>query len=586
MTAQIQENIAQHTPMMQQYLQIKAEFPEILLFYRMGDFYELFFDDAKKAAELLDLSLTHRGHSAGTPIPMAGLPYHAVDNYLARLVKIGESVAICEQVGDPATSKGPVERKVTRIITPGTLTEEALLDEKQDNFLLAIYEAQSQFGIAYLDMGAGRISLLQVAELNMLLSEIERINPAEILIAEDSQLDTFFTKHPCLRKRAIWEFDANTAEKLLIDQFCVKDLTAYDCNDIPLAISAAGALLSYTKDTQRNNLRHIQTISKEQQTNYIQIDPTTRKNLEIDINLRGTKENTLCQILDKTITPMGSRLLKRYLHKPLRDHTLLNQRVQTVKQLFQTQTFTPLQSLLKPIGDIERIIARIGLYNARPRDLSKLSLALQQLPLIKTLIGEIKNPLLTLLSNKICLFESLQTLLKRALVDTPPLLIRDGGVIADGFDQTLDELREISENADSFLIALEKKEKEETGISTLKVGYNKVHGYFIEISKGQAHNAPASYTRRQTLKNAERFITPELKSFEDNALSSKAKALAREKMLYDNLIETIASDIIELQQTFLAIADIDVFANLAERADSLHFQPPNFTTEKTLNITA
>jgi len=578
------ENIAQHTPMMQQFLKIKQEFPDILLFYRMGDFYELFFDDAKEAAELLDLTLTHRGHSAGAPIPMAGVPFHAVDSYLAKLVKQGQSIAICEQVGEPNTGKGPVERKVTRIITPGTLTDEALLDEKQDNFLLAINEEKGKYGLAYLDMGAGRINILEANHQAQLISEVERIRPAEILIPENSSLEKLFKKHPCLRQRATWEFELKTAEALLTEQFNVKDLTAYDCKDIPLAIAAAGVLLNYAKDTQRAHLRHIQTIAKEEEALYIQIDPNTRKNLEIDTNLRGGRENTLSQVIDNTSTPMGSRLLKRYLHKPFSDQKLLNARVQTVKTLYQTQLFISLQEALKPIGDIERIVARVGLYSARPRDLIKLREALAQLPVIKSLMIQSANVLLLTMEEKIDLFDSLKSLLSKALIDNPPMLIRDGGVIAEGFDHELDELRKISDNANEFLLALERKEKEQTGLSSLKVGYNKVHGYFIEISRAQAHNAPANYVRRQTLKNAERFITPELKDFEDKALSSKSKALAREKMLYDNLIETIASDIVVLQKTIAAIAEIDVFVNLAERADSLNYQPPEFTEQHEIII--
>lgn len=580
------ENIAHHTPMMQQYLRIKKEFPETLLFYRMGDFYELFFADAKRAAQLLDITLTHRGSSAGEPIPMAGVPYHAVDGYLARLVKLGESIAICEQIGDPATSKGPVERKVTRIITPGTLTDEALLDEQRDNLLLAVFAEDDHYGLAYLDMGAGKINLLQVQDSALLLNEIERIHPAEILIDDTSSLEPYLKQHPCVRKRANWEFEYKTAVKLLTTQFCVNDLAAFDCADTPLAICAAGALLSYAKDTQRNHLRHIQTLTKEQSAQYIQLDPNTRRNLEIDINLKGNNKNTLCQLLDKTATPMGSRLLKRYLHQPFRDQALLQKRVSTVQALFKQQRFVAVQEMLKPIGDIERIIARIGLSSARPRDLSKLQLALNQLPMIKQQLATIKDPLLQQVNETLQEFASLKELLLKAIIENPPMLIRDGGVIAPGFDAELDELRNLSENASEFLIELERKEKARTGLSTLKVGYNKIHGFFIELSRGQAENAPSDYMRRQTLKNAERFITPELKAFEEKALSAQARALQREKQLYDNLIETIAADIPALQVTFAAIAELDVFVNLAERADALNYQPPTFTQNKDLIIQA
>lgn len=580
------KNIAQHTPMMQQFLKIKAEFPDTLLLYRMGDFYELFFDDAKKAAELLNITLTHRGHSAGDPIPMAGVPFHAVDSYLARLVNIGQSVAICEQIGDPATSKGPVERKVTRIITPGTITDEALLDERKDNLLLAIHQEDDAYGLAYLDMGAGKISLLQAADENILLSEIERINPAEILIEEQTHYPKRLAKHPCLRQRATWEFEYKTAQNLLKEQFQVKELSAYDCDDAPLAICAAGALLSYAQDTQRNNLRHIQTITKEQQALYIQLDPNTRRNLEIDINLNGERNHTLCQIIDKTSTPMGSRLLKRYLHQPFRDQRVLSERIDTVKTLYQNQQFVALHEALKPIGDIERIVARIGLGSAKPRDLTKLNHALEQLPLLKSLLSASKQSLLVQLNNQIQVFASLKELLTNALVENPPMLIRDGGVIAKGFDHELDELRNISSNADAFLIALEQRERERTGLSTLKVGYNKVHGFFIEISRAQSADAPNDYIRRQTLKNVERYITPELKQFEDKALSASAKALQREKQIYENLIETIATDINILQTTFQAVAEVDVFANLAERADALNYQAPKFTDSKDLTIIA
>lgn len=577
-------NITQHTPMMQQYLTIKQEFPATLLFYRMGDFYELFYDDAKKAATLLNLTLTHRGYSGGNPVPMAGVPFHAVDTYLVRLVKAGESIAICEQVGDPATSKGPVERKVTRVITPGTLTDEALLDDKQENLLLAICEKNNRFGLAYLDMGAGRINLLEINHTEILFNELSRIHPAEILISEKTTLHSLLKTHACVRKRATWEFDYDTALHLLKTQFSVTSLSAFDCEDVPLAIAAAGALLSYANETQRQHLRHIQTLTKEQIATYIQLDSNTRKNLEIDINLRGGRENTLCDILDKTSTPMGSRLLKRYLHQPLRNQETLRTRVLAVDALLQSHQYTTLQTLLKPIDDIERILARIGLSSARPRDLLKLKSALSQLPSIRAQLALFDNTLLQHYLSNLGLFNELQCLLERAIVENPPQLIRDGGVIAPGFDEMLDELRDIAENTNEFLLNLEQQERTRTGLSTLKVGFNKIQGYFIEISRNQASSAPPDYHRRQTLKNVERYITPELKSFEDKALSSQAKALQREKMLYDNLLETIASDMQSLQKTFQIIAELDVLVNLAERAETLQYHPPKFTEEKTLII--
>ncbi|EAR63067.1 DNA mismatch repair protein MutS [Neptuniibacter caesariensis] len=578
------QNASGHTPMMQQYLRIKAQHPDQLVFYRMGDFYELFYDDAKKAAELLDISLTARGKSAGEPIPMAGIPYHAAEGYVGKIVRAGESVVICEQVGDPATSKGPVERAVARIITPGTVSDEALLDENRDNLLVALNQVGDEYGFAIVDIASGRFSLMQVDNQDTLISELERLRPSETLFNEESPLATLLEKRKGLRPQAPWHFESDTANELLRQQFKVKDLSGFGCDHLPVAITAAGCLLQYAKDTQRTALPHIRRIQIEQHNDCVALDAATRKNLEIDQNLSGGFDNTLAKVIDKCRTPMGSRLLRRWLHRPIQDRATLLARQASIQWLQNNYKFEEIQKPLKNIGDIERILARIALRSARPRDLERLKSALASLPELQSQLKTTDAPLISELAIQISQFPELSDLLLKAIIDNPPVVIRDGGVIAEGFDEELDELRGISENAGAYLIELETRERERTGIATLKVGYNRVHGYFIEIGKAQNAELPAEYIRRQTLKNAERYITPELKEFEDKALSAKSRALAREKALYEQLLETLAAELSPLQDSSAAIAELDVLNNLAERASTLDYVPPTLTEEPQIKI--
>lgn len=575
----------QHTPMMQQYLKIKAEYPDQLVFYRMGDFYELFYDDAKKAAALLDISLTARGKSGGNPIPMAGLPYHAAEGYIAKIVRAGESVVICEQFGDPATSKGPLERKVARIVTPGTLSDEAFLDATQDNILLAIHQDNSTFGISLMDISTGRFSLMELADEESLTAELERLKPSEILYNDELSLTAILQNRKGIRAQSPWHFEIETAERLLCQQFNTQDLQGFGCAEMKAAISAAGCLLQYAKDTQRSALPHIRRLQIEQRSDTVILDASTRRNLEIDQNLAGGRDNTLASVMDKTATPMGSRMLRRWLNQPLRNREQLLARQATIHWLKEGYRYEGISEVLKQIGDIERILSRVGLGSARPRDLERLKEALACLPDLHILLTCSQRPHhLSLLAEKIRTFPAESELLNKAIINNPPVVVRDGGVIAEGYDAELDELRNISENAGDYLIKLEQQERERTGIATLKVGYNRVHGYFIEISKGQASAAPADYIRRQTLKNAERFITPELKTFEDKALSAKSRALAREKALYEEIISLLAQQLSPLQEAAQAIAELDTLANLAERADTLNFCAPTLNESPGISI--
>jgi len=572
-----------HTPMMQQFLRIKAQHPRELLFYRMGDFYELFFDDAKRAAELLDITLTARGKSNGEPIPMAGVPYHAAEGYLARLVKAGVSVAICEQIGDPATSKGPVERKVVRIVTPGTLSDEALLDERADNLLLAVAQHREQFGLAWLDLASGRFRVLEVTGAEGLAGELQRLSPAETLY-QDSIADPVVSARRGARAQPVWEFDQDSARRALNLQFQTHDLQGFGCDHLGLALGAAGCLLQYVKDTQRSNLPHIRAIAHESRAESVILDAATRRNLEIDRNLAGGESNTLLSVMDRCVTAMGSRLLRRWLHRPLTDTGVLGQRHAAISALCVDYDHEPVRAALKPIGDMERILSRVALRSARPRDLTRLRSSLQALPALRSALESPAAERLDALSQQAAEFPVLCELLERAIGDNPPVVIRDGGVIASGYDAELDELRRISSNAGDYLLEIEQREREATGISTLKVGYNRVHGYYIEISRGQSDRAPDTYQRRQTLKNAERFITPELKAFEDKALSAKSRALAREKGLYDALLERLNEDLAPLVGSAAAVAELDVLANLAERAETLRLCRPEFSEELLFEI--
>ncbi len=571
----------EHTPMMQQYLQIKAEYPTMLVFYRMGDFYELFYQDAERAAKLLDITLTARGKSGGNPIPMAGVPYHAVENYLARLVKKGESVAIAEQIGDPATSKGPVERKVVRVVTPGTVSDEALLDERQENLLCAIIQKVQRYGIASLDMSTGQLNLMECDSDVDAQALMARLKPVELLLPEIMVKPVWLESIAVVRKQPDWVFDLDTAKQSLLRQFNVKDLKGYGCETRELAISAAGALLDYAKETQKSALPHIQQLNYEAHSDFVLLDASTRRNLELTENLSGGVEYTLAWVIDDCRTPMGSRLLQRWLHQPLQDKNKISQRQQAIAQLKQEYGYESLQVLLKEIGDIERIMTRIALKSARPRDLIKLRHALSLLPELQAQLQQVITA--TDAASQSLLMQIMQVTqpqpvlldeLMRALIDNPPVLIRDGGVIKDGYDQEVDEYRGLSNNAGDFLLAIEQREREQTGLSTLKVGYNKVHGYYIEISRAQSDKAPIEYQRRQTLKNVERFITPELKTYEDKALSAQSRLLAREKILYDRLLDTIVEQLVPLQHCAQAVAQLDVLTNFAERAMVLNWCQP------------
>ncbi|WP_035514440.1 DNA mismatch repair protein MutS [Pseudohaliea rubra] len=569
--------------MMRQYLRIKREHPNELLFYRMGDFYELFYDDAKQAAKLLDITLTARGKSAGEAIPMAGVPYHAAEGYLARLVKAGVAVAIAEQIGDPAESKGPVERRVVRIVTPGTLSDEALLDERTDQLILAITTRGEDYGIAHLDLSSGTFRVLEVAGEEALCGELERLDPAEVLYDEKLG-NAAVTGRRGARSQPAWEFDPESARRALNEQFQTRDLAGFGCEGLTLAVGAAGCLLQYVKDTQRSNLPHITALAVERRSDSVVLDAATRRNLEIDRNLAGGEEHTLRWVMDRCATVMGSRLLRRWLHRPLTDREELTARQDAVDVLLSGHRYESLRERLKPIGDVERILTRIALRSARPRDLTRLQVALDAVPGLAADLADRDATRLAALRTALGEFPALRDTLGRALVENPPAVIRDGGVIADGFDSELDELRAISSNAGDTLVAIEQREREATGLSTLKVGYNRVHGYYIEISRAQAKDAPERYTRRQTLKNAERFITPELKTFEDKALSSKSRALAREKALYDGLLDQLNEALAPLKTSAAAIAELDVLANLAERADALELSRPELVEEAVFEV--
>ena len=575
---------AVHTPMMRQYLAIKAEHPDMLVFYRMGDFYELFYDDAKRAAALLDITLTSRGKSAGNPIPMAGVPYHAAENYLAKLVKKGESVAICEQIGDPATSKGPVERKVTRIVTPGTLTDEALLSESRDNLVAAMFADNEGIGLAWLDLAGGRFRLTEVADGEAIAGELERLRPAELIVDEDQVDARRIGEGVRITHRPPWHFELDAATRLLCRQFGTRDLSGFGCDAFPRGVAAAGALLQYVSDTQKASLPHLQAITVERREDAVIMDGPTRRNLELHASLSGHDQHTLAGVMDRCQSPMGSRLLRRWIQRPLRDPAVLKGRFQAVDAMITGGANDVLQPLLHGIGDIERILARVALRSARPRDLRQLCEALSRLPALRKQLSSIQSPRLHALREQIDPHHREQQLLADAIIDNPPMLIRDGGVIADGYDDELDELRAIADNADQFLLDLEAREKQRTGIPTLKLGYNRVHGYYIEISKGQADKAPDDYVRRQTLKAAERYITPELKAFEDKVLSARERALAREKYLYERLLELLHETLPGLQQSAFAVAELDVLLCFAERAESLRLCKPELAEEPCIEI--
>ncbi|MCL4117646.1 UNVERIFIED_CONTAM: hypothetical protein GTU68_045989 [Idotea baltica] len=561
--------------MMQQYLKLKAENPEILLFYRMGDFYELFYDDAKKASQLLDISLTKRGSSNGEPIPMAGVPYHAVEGYLAKLVQLGESVAICEQIGNPATSKGPVDRAVVRIVTPGTVTDEALLSERVDNLIASIYHHNGKFGYATLDITSGRFQLCEPETEEAMAAELQRTSPRELLFPEDFEPVNLMASRNGNRRRPVWEFELDTAKQQLNQQFGTRDLVGF-----------GGCLIQYVKDTQRTALPHIRSLTMDKQDHSVILDAATRRNLEITQNLSGGTDNTLAEVLDHTATAMGSRMLKRWLHQPMRNISALDQRLDAIGEMKDLALFTELQPTLKQIGDIERILARLALRSARPRDMARLRQAMEYLPELAETLTQLKHPYLTQLAQYASPVDEVSELLERAIKENPPVVIRDGGVIAEGYNAELDEWRALAAGATEFLDKLEQEERERHGIDTLKVGYNNVHGFFIQVSRGQSHLVPPHYVRRQTLKNAERYIIPELKEHEDKVLSSKSKALAIEKKLWEELFDLLLPYLERLQNIASSVSQLDVLQNLAERADTLDYCRPTMTESAGVQIQA
>ncbi|HRO62527.1 DNA mismatch repair protein MutS [Thermomonas sp.] len=569
---------------MKQYFAAKAEHPDVLLFFRMGDFYELFYDDARKAAQLLDITLTQRGQSAGQPIPMAGVPYHAAEGYLARLVALGESVAICEQIGDPALSKGLVERKVVRVVTPGTVTDEALLDERRDVLLLAIARNRHGYGLAWADLASGRLRANEVTGEDALEAELARLAPAETLIADEDAWPGCVLEARGLRRRAPWLFDADSGRRQLLQFFGVHDLTAFGIDDKPLATAAAAALLGYIEDTQKQRLPHLRTIALETSDDAIAMNAATRRHLELDTRVDGDLKATLLGVLDSTVTPMGGRLLRRWLHRPLRDRKVVSERHHAVQTLIEARVDDSLRSTFRGLGDLERILSRVALRSARPRDLSTLRDGLALLPQVREQLAPLDSPRLAALCAELGEHAATAHYLHTAIVAQPPLLARDGGVIAEGFDVELDELRLLSTNANQFLIDLEAREREATGIANLKVGYNRVHGYYIEISKGQTDKAPVHYTRRQTLTGAERYITEELKTFEDKVLSARERALARERLLYEGVIDALNAELESLRSCALALCELDVLCCFAERAQALDWNMPVLRDEPGIAI--
>ncbi|WP_296283217.1 DNA mismatch repair protein MutS [uncultured Acinetobacter sp.] len=591
---EITADLSSHTPMMQQYLKVKMQHPHSLMFYRMGDFYELFFDDAKKAAKLLGITLTHRGKANGAPIPMAGVPYHAAEGYLARLVKKGETVVICEQIGE-VTGKGPVERGVVRIITPGTLTDDALLTATQSSNLVALCFQQNQIGIALLDLSAGIFKVQQQEfKAENLAIELARLMPSELLIDEDmidpnivesikKQIDCSITKRPNV------DFNLNNAQKTLCDQFAVATLSGFGIDHLPLAKAAAASLIHYAKETQKTALPHIRSIKLEQSSDFIALDPVTRRNLEI-IDPLFEHGTSLFHLINDCQTAMGGRLLARTLMQPIRDTHILDARLDAIDAFLQGYHESPVRLVLKEIGDIERVLSRVALGSARPRDLVQLRQACAQIPFLRHAIQPILNSknsvFVQQLNEELGDFNGLHQRLQSAIVEQPPVLLRDGNVIAEGFDDELDELRKIRDHAGQFLIDLEIKEREATGINTLKIGYNRVSGYYIELTRAQAEQAPDHYIRRQTLKNAERYITPELKSFEDKVLSSESRALAREKLLFEMLLDELKADIGHLQMMSAAISHIDMLCNFAHQARLHSWHRPEYSPEIGIKITA
>ncbi len=580
-------DLSAHTPMMQQYLRLKAQHPECLLLFRMGDFYELFYEDAEKAARLLDLTLTTRGQSAGAPIPMAGIPFHALETYLGRLIRAGLAVAIAEQQGEPGAQKGPMERVVTRIVTPGTLVDAALLDERSDAPLVALFTRKGRTGVATLTLASGDFRLL-VCETAELEAQLERLRPAEVLVPEELPLPPVLeTGRAPLRRLPGWQFDATIARRLLTAHFGVQDLAAFGVEVAhEPALAAAAALFEYVRQTQKSELAHVRTLRLERDDDYLWLDAATRRNLELTETLRGESAPTLFSTLDFTRTAMGARWLKHALHHPRRDPAAARERQAVIGTLIaQPRTFAAILERLDGLGDLERIAARIALGTVRPRELAALRTSLRRLPELRALLEPHREvPRLAALSDALAVPPEALSLLERTLADEPPTLVRDGGVIAPGFDAELDELRALQNDCGAFLLELEARERERTGIATLKVEYNKVHGFYIEVSKAHADKVPADYRRRQTMKNAERFLTPELKAFEDRALSAAERALARERFLYEDLVRQLLAWVPALQEAGRAAAELDGLSSLAQAAERYGYVAPEFAETPGLAI--
>lgn len=570
----VSKDKSEHTPLMKQFFAAKAEYPDLLVFFRMGDFYELFYDDARKAARLLDITLTQRGNSAGAPIPMAGVPVHACEGYLARLVALGESVAICEQIGDPALAKGLVERKVVRVVTPGTVTDEALLNERRDTLLMTVSRGRSGYGLAWADLAGGRFMVNEVDSDDALEAELARLEPAELLVPDEEGLPSFLQQRTGLRRRAPWLFDPDSGRRQLLAFFGLHDLTGFGIDDKVLATGAAGALLGYVEETQKQRLPHLTAVALESAGDAIAMNAATRRHLELDTRVDGDTKHTLLGVLDTTVTPMGGRLLRRWLHRPLRDREVLGGRHHAIATLIGHGTDRDLRTGFRALGDLERILTRVALRSARPRDMSTLRDGLALLPDVRGHLQPLDSPRLQALAAELGEHDDTAALLLAAVAPQPPLKLTDGGVLADGYDAELDELRRLSTNADQFLVDLEARERASSGIATLKVGYNRVHGYYIEISKGQADKAPVHYTRRQTLTGAERYITEELKQFEDKVLSARERSLSREKLLYDALLDTLNARLEPLKRCAGALSELDVLASFAERAQELDWAQP------------
>ncbi|MDE0454701.1 MAG: DNA mismatch repair protein MutS [Gammaproteobacteria bacterium] len=576
--------LAGHTPMMQQYLRIKAKHPDALLFYRMGDFYEMFFGDAERAAVLLDIVLTTRGQSNGEAIPMAGVPAHSADSYIARLAQMGESIAICEQIGRPTPSGGPVKREVVRLVTPGTLTEEALLDSGSENLVAALHGNDGGYGLAWMELSSGSFSITECLGLEELEGELQRLRPAELLVGEGARLPEALPGRPAVHERRNWQFNTASARRALQDQFRVHNLDGFGVEGMDRGIAAAGCLLDYVRDTQRGALPHVRALNVERPGDALLMDAATRRNLELDRSLSGRDEYTLAGVVDRCATPMGSRLLRRWIHRPLRSHEVLRLRYQALDELRGEQEGW--RKSIRAVGDLERVLARLAIRTARPRDLEQLRSALKSAPAIRERLTALDAPLLQTLAERMEAPPDGLRLLAEALVEHPAPRIRDGEVIAAGYSAELDELREVSSNADAALQDLEKEERESSGIANLKLGYNRVHGYYIELRRSQAEEAPEHYIRRQTLKHSERYITPELKRFEHRVLGARERAQELEVRLYEELLEKLSRWLAVWQDLAAAVAETDVLVNLAARSLELGYARPELTDRPGIRLKA